>query len=64
VAEGLIPGKTHMDEDEFVNTNVIPLKHAYNLVKQGKIKDSKTIIALLYYKVFAENEVEDLCFSI
>jgi ADP-ribose pyrophosphatase len=52
VAEGLTPGKTHMDDDEFVNTKVMPLSKAYDLIKKGKIRDSKTIIALLYYKAF------------
>lgn len=65
IAAGLTPGKTNLDEEEFVNTVKIPLKKAYKMVKQGKIKDAKTIIALLYYKNFLEEVGEDdLCFSI
>ncbi|MDR0645743.1 MAG: NUDIX hydrolase [Elusimicrobiota bacterium] len=52
LAEKLSPGKTNLDEDEFVNTKIIPLKKAYEMIESGKIKDSKTIIALLYYRTF------------
>ena len=51
-ATGLTQGKTNPDDDEFVNTKKIPVEKAFELVKQGKIRDSKTIIGLLYYKTF------------
>lgn len=54
IARGLKAGKQHLDKDEFVNLKIIPLKKACELVEKGKIIDSKTIIALLYYKIFAE----------
>jgi len=52
MAEGLTPGKTRLDADEFLNLRLIPLQKAYEMVRSGKIKDAKTIIALLYYKAF------------
>ena len=51
-ASGLKPGKTHLDDDEFVNVKWISLDRVFKMVKAGKIMDSKTIIALLYYKAF------------
>ena len=51
-ASGLKPGKTHLDDDEFVNVKWLPLPHVFRMIKTGKLTDSKTIIALLYYKTF------------
>ena len=51
-AQDLYKGKRHLDDDEFVNVKLIPFKKALQMVKSGKITDSKTIIALLYYKNF------------
>ncbi len=45
---GLIEGKENPDEDEFINRVIVPFKKALNMVKTGKIKDAKTVIALLY----------------
>jgi ADP-ribose pyrophosphatase len=52
VAKNLKPGKPNTDEDEFLNTEIWSLKKGLQAVKNGKIKDSKTIIALLSYKAF------------
>ena len=52
IASGLKPGKRHLDDDEFVNVKWLNLDKALKLVETGKITDSKTIIALLYYKAF------------
>jgi len=46
IATDLIAGKKHPDSDEFVQTVTISLKKALQMVYSGKIKDSKTIIAL------------------
>lgn len=51
-ASGLKPGKTNLDDDEFVNVKWLSLDRVLKMVKAGKITDSKTIIALLYYKAF------------
>lgn len=48
VAKNLVQGKVNPDADEFIENLVVPFKRALQMVKQGKIKDSKTVIALLY----------------
>ncbi len=52
LAENLKRGKMHLDADEFVNVKLIDYKKALKMVKSGKISDSKTVIALLYYQNF------------
>lgn len=53
-AEGLSNGKTHFDDTEDVECNWVDLKKTYEMIESGEIKDSKTLIALLWYK--AEND--------
>ena len=48
IAKNLMAGKQNPDEDEFIQNTIVPFKKALQMIKQGKIKDSKTIIALLY----------------
>ncbi|MBU2530711.1 MAG: NUDIX hydrolase [Elusimicrobia bacterium] len=48
-ADELKAGKAMPDEDEFLNIEFIPLDKAMRMIKTGKIKDSKTIIALQSY---------------
>ena len=51
VATGLSSGKTDLDADEFINVKKIPLKKAYQMIKNGQITDAKTILALQWYKM-------------
>ena len=51
VATGLSRGKTDLDEDEFINVKKVPLQKAYAMIKNGKITDAKTILALQWYKM-------------
>ena len=51
LAQGLTPGEEHPDEDEFINTEIITFREAWDLLKKGKIKDIKTIIALQAWKI-------------
>ncbi|MBO4556562.1 MAG: NUDIX hydrolase [Elusimicrobiales bacterium] len=51
LATGLTPGKKHPDEDEFINTEILPFEKAWDLLQKGKIKDIKTIIALQAWKI-------------
>ncbi len=48
-ATDLKAGKAMPDEDEFLKIEFIPLKKAMKMIETGKIKDSKTIIALQAY---------------
>lgn len=48
-AFGLTETQKSPDEDEFIEHKIMPFKKALELVKKGKIMDSKTIIALLFW---------------
>ena len=47
VAEGLRGHAASPDPDEFLEVKEMPFKEALGLVRSGKIRDSKTVIALL-----------------
>ena len=47
LAQGLSQGKTHPDEDEFLDLVRMPLDEAVELVMRGDIRDGKTICGLL-----------------
>ena len=47
VAEGLVPGDSRLDDDEFLRVVQVPFKKALDWVLSGRIQDSKTVIALL-----------------
>lgn len=51
LASNLRAGDSCPDEDEFVECALIPLSRAYAWVMSGKIKDSKTVLALLTYRL-------------
>ena len=47
LAQGLSQGKTHPDEDEFLDLVRMPLDEAVDMVMRGDIRDGKTICGLL-----------------
>ncbi len=47
LALGLHEGRSHPDEDEFLNTEKIPLDELSRMVMAGEIDDAKTIVAVL-----------------
>ncbi len=47
LAENLVYGQSHTDEDEFLNVVKIPLKDFVEMVMDGKVQDSKTMAAIL-----------------
>ena len=47
LATGLYADELPQDDDEFLNTVKIPFPEAYEMVKKGKLKDSKSLAALL-----------------
>ncbi len=49
-AEQLTFGKSQLDFDEFLDVAVWPLKKVLKEIKEGRIKDSKTVIGLLAYE--------------
>jgi len=55
-ASGLKPGKASPDEDEFIRTVRMPFGKAYALAERGEIRDAKTLLALLAYKIRTEKK--------
>jgi ADP-ribose pyrophosphatase len=52
VAEDLTGGALSPDEDEFIEKVELPLREALDLIKRGRIKDSKTLVGLLAYSAW------------
>ena len=50
VAEHLIPGSQHLDEDEYVNVKAYTVEELTEMIYSGKIQDSKTVAAIMAYK--------------
>ncbi|GHT44744.1 ADP-ribose pyrophosphatase [Endomicrobiia bacterium] len=50
VAFDLEDGQESPDEDEFLSKEIVSFENAVKMAKTGKIKDSKTIVALLYFE--------------
>lgn len=49
VAENLIPGKQHLDEDEYLNVEAYSVEQLKEMIFRGEIQDSKTVCAVLAY---------------
>ena len=49
-ADEFMQGSIHFDDTEFLTSEWVDLEIVYKMVEDGVIKDSKTIIALLWYK--------------
>ena len=47
LAEDISFGERELDEDEFLDVELVPLKELYGMVMNGEIKDAKTQIAIL-----------------
>ena len=47
MAEDLTYGDMHLDEDEFLSVERIPLRELVDMVMAGNIRDGKTQIAIL-----------------
>ena len=48
MATGLTDGDRTLDADEFVETEILPLSRALELIRDGGITDAKTICTILY----------------
>lgn len=49
-AVGAERGESHPDEGEFLEAEFVPIEKAYTMIEDGRIKDGKTVAALLFYK--------------
>lgn len=56
LARGLTQGERHLDEDEFLNVEQVPLADLVKDVMDGKITDGKTQVAILKAHYYLENE--------
>ena len=45
LAQDLVKGKQHTDDDEFINLVEMPLSEAVDLVNKGEIFDAKSVVA-------------------
>ena len=50
VADHLVPGSQHLDEDEFVQICAYSVEELTEMIYSGQIQDSKTVAAILAYK--------------
>ena len=51
---GLHTTQMHLDDDEFLTPDRIPLAKAYEMVMSGEIKDGKTIAGVLKLKALVD----------
>lgn len=48
MAVGLTQGEAAREKDEFLEVEPLPLSRALSMIESGEIRDSKTVVALLY----------------
>lgn len=56
LARDLTFGETHPDEDEFLEQVKLPFEEACAMAADGRLQDSKTVVALLRAKLLMEEE--------
>lgn len=49
LAEDLTPGRAHPEEDESFELQFVPLSELLRLIGDGKVRDGKTLISVLFY---------------
>lgn len=54
LADNLIPSKQNLDEDEYLSVEIYSLDELQHMITEGRIRDAKTIAALMYYKAIKE----------
>ena len=54
VATGLKETHMHLDADEFLTPDRVPLQKAYEMVMSGEIKDGKTVAGVLKLKALLD----------
>ena len=59
LAQGLHAGEQHLDDDEFLNVETVPLQELVEDVLSGKIPDGKTQIAVLKAHMLLERQKAD-----
>lgn len=54
LATGLKKGSAHLDEGEFLDVETHPLSELVEMAMDGRIRDAKTVIAILKTKLYLE----------
>lgn len=57
LAQDIHQGKQRLDDDEFLNIHFVPFKKFYDDVLNGKIKDGKTVAAVLKAKEYLNKQL-------
>ena len=52
MATGLTKGKARPEDDERITTRILTLREAKDWIRSGRIRDSKSVAAILYYDAF------------
>jgi ADP-ribose pyrophosphatase len=52
LAENLLQGEVHLDEDEFLDCSAITMEEAEQYIAEGRIGDAKTIMAFYAWKLY------------
>lgn len=60
LATQLVPAKCNLDHDEFLEVRIVSYSDLARLIRDGKIKDGKTIIGFYYYQEYRKNHRLDL----
>ena len=55
-ARGLHPAHMHLDDDEFLTPERVPLAKAYEMILSGEIKDAKTVAGILKFKALLDDK--------
>ena len=51
-AQGLTPGESARERDEFIEVVPQPLSQVLTGIREGEIRDAKTVVAILYMAGF------------
>ena len=46
----------HLDEDEFLTPERVPLAKAYEMILSGEIRDAKTVAGILKFKALLDDK--------
>ena len=48
LATGLSKGEINLDTDEFIDVHRLPLREAVEMVREGKVRDAKSVVGILH----------------
>ena len=51
-AEALVQGRKNLDHDEWIEHQAVSMKEALRMIQQGKIRDAKSIVGILWGNIF------------